>query len=587
MRNFIFIISTVLLSLFLCINCNRHPNSVVVSGAEVLSGADDSGRVLPGHEVVGDVKSDKQVGVFYFLWVGVERFSQNYWDLTEITAAHPEVLEDYQNEYWGSGGFYYWGQPLYGYYRSDDYWVALRSMQLLTDALVDFVVIDATNARVYEKQADVLMQAMDHVRSQGKNPPKIVFYTNSASGATMQKAYDFFYKTDAPYRHPDCWYYLDGKPLIIGISREAEGKDYAHFFTYREAQWPNEEQKVNGWPWISFVRPQKVHYNTRGEKEIINVSVAQHPNWQAGMGGSAFYGNMDNWGRSYRNNAHGDPATDIVYGYNFQEQWDYALDQDTRFIFITGWNEWIALRHPKHPDAEGSPEHVWFCDQASAEYSRDAEPSLTGGLKDYYYMQMAANIRRFKGVEPFPDIGAGKTIRSMNGWRHVSPAYYDYTGDTSPRDYPGTPVQPAVTYTNHTGRNDFHLLKVARDRHSIFFYAETVDDITPCEGDNWMRLYLNTDRQFQTGWKGYDYRVVEGKHLQRYENNEWKNICRIISSVDGNKMMITIPRKEIGLSTAIDMEFKWSDNMQDEDPMDWYVNGDVAPGGRFNYVYRE
>jgi hypothetical protein len=101
----------------------------------------------------------------------------------------------------------------------------------------------------------------------------------------MQKAYDFFYKPDAPYRHPNCWFQIDGKPLIIGISREAQGKDYEQFFTFREAQWPNEEQKVNGWPWISFTRPQKIHYNQRGEKEIINVAVSQHPNWQAGMGG--------------------------------------------------------------------------------------------------------------------------------------------------------------------------------------------------------------------------------------------------------------------------------------------------------------
>ena len=38
----------------------------------------------------------------------------------------------------------------------------------------------------------------------------------------------------------------------------------------------------------------------------------------------------------------------------------------------------------------------------------------------------------------------------------------------------------------------------------------------------------------------------------------------------------------------LDFEFKWSDNMQDEgNIMDFYVNGDAAPGGRFNYVYTE
>jgi hypothetical protein len=38
--------------------------------------------------------------------------------------------------------------------------------------------------------------------------------------------------------------------------------------------------------------------------------------------------------------------------------------------------------------------------------------------------------------------------------------------------------------------------------------------------------------------------------------------------------------------SEVDIEFKWSDNMQSEgDIMDFYINGDVAPGGRFNYVY--
>src|SRR3546814_13771012 len=51
-------------------------------------------------------------------------------------------------------------RSLYGYYRGDDFWVHLRSMQLLADAVVDMVVIDATNRLTYPKQADALMRAM-------------------------------------------------------------------------------------------------------------------------------------------------------------------------------------------------------------------------------------------------------------------------------------------------------------------------------------------------------------------------------------------------------------------------------------------
>jgi hypothetical protein len=37
--------------------------------------------------------------------------------------------------------------------------------------------------------------------------------------------------------------------------------------------------------------------------------------------------------------------------------------------------------------------------------------------------------------------------------------------------------------------------------------------------------------------------------------------------------MVTIPRKYLGMdNSSLDFEFKWSDNMQnDDDPLDWYV----------------
>ncbi|MFD1140910.1 hypothetical protein ACFQ4C_07315 [Larkinella insperata] len=557
-----------------------------IAGAQPLAGTDDLGRTLPQHDAVGAPKANRQVGMFYFLWHDVA--PARAWDLNEIVSRHPEVLDDFDHPHWGgdpnnSVGMYYWGQPIYGYYKADDYWVHLRSIQLLTDAGVDFLVIDATNRLTYGKQADVLMKAMDAVRAQGRKAPKIVFYTNTESGATMQEAYDLFYKEGAPYRHPDCWYTLDGKPLIIGIRKEADGKDWKSFFTFRESQWPTEKQKVNGWPWISFTRPQKVHYNSKGEGEIINVSVAQHPNPTAGMGGSAFYGNKDNWGRSYRNGSPGDPKKDIVYGYNVQEQWDYALKQNVPFVYVTGWNEWIAGKFKSH---DSNPEHSWFCDQASPEYSRDIEPSLTAGLKDHYYMQLVGNVRRYKGVEANPTLGPSKTITRLDNWKDVPLTYRDYTGDTQERNHPGAQTEPAHTYVNKTGRNDFDQLKVAQDARNLYFYAQTTADITPNSGDNWMRLYLDTDRSAATGWKGYDYRVVGGNTLQHYRSGGWHNVRKVTHQVRGNQLMITVPRAGLtNLKSPLNLEFKWSDNMQvDADPLDWYVNGDAAPGGRFNFI---
>lgn len=553
-------------------------------GAQPVAGTDDLGRTLPQYDKVGGPKSNRQVAMFYFLWHEVA--PTRYWDLSEIIPNHPEVLEDFDNPNWGGGGMYYWGKPIYGYYRADDYWVQLRSIQLLTDAGVDLLVIDATNRLTYPKQADVLMKAMDAVRAQGKNPPKIVFYTNTLSGETMQEAYDNFYKPGALYRHPECWFYLEGKPLILGHSKEAAGKDFEHFFTYRESQWPNEPQKKNSWPWIEFVRPQATYVNHKGETEIVNVSIAQHPNPTAGMGGSAFYGNKDNWGRSYRNGSMGNPETDIFYGYNVQEQWDFAIRQNTPFIYVTGWNEWIAGKFKSHDD---NPEHSWFCDQASPEYSRDIEPTFTAGLRDHYYMQLVDNIRRYKGIEKNVPLSKAKTIRNWSDWKEVSPEYTDYTGDTEHRNHPGTPVEPAVTYVNKTGRNDFHKMKVARDRSHLYFYAGTVGPVTSNSGENWMVLYLDTDRNHHTGWKGYDYRVAGGSRLQHFKDGKWVDTGKITYKTEGNQLMLTVPKKALGLDKSpLDIEFKWSDNMQDpNEPLDWYVNGDTAPGGRFNFIVSE
>ena len=232
-----------------------------------------------------------------------------------------------------------------------------------------------------------------------------------------------------------------------------------------------------------------------------------------------------------------------------------------------------------------------YSTDAIPEYSRDIEPTLTAGLKAHYYMQLVNNIRRYKGIEKIPSEKAlTSSIKNLNDWNKIDAVYTDYTGDTQHRNHPGFQSEPVIIYTNTIGRNDFHIMKVAHDKKNLYFYAETVDDITPNTGDNWMRLFIDADRNFSTGWNGYDYRITGGQTLQRYADGEWKNVNKkpVKNIVEKNRMMITVPRSFLHLMTGKpNFEFKWSDNMQTEDPMDWYVNGDVAPGGRFNFVFQE
>ncbi|WP_298650909.1 hypothetical protein [uncultured Proteiniphilum sp.] len=85
---------------------------------------------------------------------------------------------------------------------------------------------------------------------------------------------------------------------------------------------------------------------------------------------------------------------------------------------------------------------------------------------------------------------------------------------------------------------------------------------------------------------GYDFRINEGKNLQRYTDGRWKTISNAMVKTEGNRLMYSFPLEILSDHQGkLNFEFKWSDNMQMEDPMDWYLNGDVAPEGRFNYVY--
>ena len=79
----------------------------------------------------------------------------------------------------------------------------------------------------------------------------------------------------------------------------------------------------------------------------------------------------------------------------------------------------------------------------------------------------------------------------------------------------------------------------------------------------------------------FDYRVVQGSGLEQYSEGKWERVGEVAYNLAGNRLMMEIPFEALGLSSVGDLEFKWSDNMQEADPIYWYLNGDAAPGGRF------
>ena len=547
-------------------------------------GIDALGRTLSLQQPdVPQPRSCRYVGLFYFLWLAQHGKNGPY-DITKIVKEHPEAILDPNHSAWGPlNAFHHWGESIFGYYTSDDAWVMRKHVQMLTDAGVDFLIMDATNAAPYLEPGRKLMSILDEYQKQGWNVPKIVFYTNSHSGKTIEQLYEGVYKKNL---YPNLWFHWEGKPMIVGHPEECSGEIKA-FFRIKKSQWPNEGKfHDDGFPWIAFERPQHVFKNAQGENEVVNVSVAQH-NGTIRFSSSAFYGDQKNWTRSFHNGKN-EPAPDAhKYGYNFAEQCQFALSQDPKMMFITGWNEWIAMRFN---GPQGEP--IMFVDLCDTNSSRDIEP-MVGGFGDNYYMQMIEFIRKYKGIQPPQTKKKSVTIDirgSFSQWNQVELAFKDYVNDIPHRDEQG---YGELRYTNQTGRNDFDTMKVAEDQDHLYFYAKTAAPITKPE-KHWMALFLRTaNAKEENSWEGYDFvlnRVapIGGQAVLESSNGgwNWKETAKVVMKVEGNELQLAVPKKVLGITKDAAFQFKWADHFQDGGNINtFYVDGDAAPIGRLNYVY--
>ncbi|MCK4750509.1 MAG: hypothetical protein KAT15_25805, partial [Bacteroidales bacterium] len=228
----------------------------------------------------------------------------------------------------------------------------------------------------------------------------------------------------------------------------------------------------------------------------------------------------------------------------------------------------------------------------NSEFNRCVQP-MKDGYTDNYYMQMAQNIRRYKGIRPIPELTGLQGI-SIDGdfsdWKQVSTEYRDTRADIFHRDHPG---YGGLHYTDESGRNNIITSKVAMDKKQICFYVETDQPLTSHQDQNWMLLFIDADQDVTTGWYGYDYLVndkvtdQEKTILMEYdqENQKWREGSALAFRYEGNQLELAIPRELIGMTgTSFGFDFKWSDNPAElEDPISLCLNGDTAPNRRFNF----
>jgi hypothetical protein len=531
---------------------------------------DHLGRSLPLHDETGPVEENRTVGIFYFLWLGGH------------STTGPHDLSKPGTKLAAPGTFHHWGEPEDGYSYSRDPWILRKHATLLSDAGVDFVALDVTNAYVYDREVDALCQTWLQMRQEGLKTPQITFLTNSSHTRTVNQIYNRLYKTG---KYKPLWFHWQGKPLLMSNSEDLTAEQKS-FFTLRRSWAWSKGQKWFGngkdkWPWLDHT-PQTPGWHTPGKPEFMAVAVAQHP--------------ISNIGRSHQKKKQPPPGqTKSSQGLYFQEQWNHALKTDPEIVFVTGWNEWVAQRFLFTP-GKGAHDMMgkklkegdsYFVDCFNLEFSRDIEP-MKGGYLDAYYYQMMANIRRFKGTPSLPKPLPNQPI-SIDGkfddWKEAL-RFKDDLQDTTHRKQEGW---AGKIYTETSGRNDFANVRVATQEKSVSFLLHTRAPLTPPEGDNWIILLLDADQNPATGWHGYDYVLNRSRQnnttsLEHLDTSgKRSNTTYIPFAFDNNMLELQIPLLP-EWSEKLAFDFHAADNAPFNE--NFFTQGDHAPNRRFSYRYQ-
>ena len=589
-------------------------------------------RVMPTSEDA-PLKTDKDrtVGIFYVTWhtQNLHNGKEYRADVSRVLAQDPYASRNNDSPAWTKSS-YHWGEPEWGYFLSQDEYVIRKDMSMLTDAGVDMIIFDVTNAVLYWDEWAVTLRTMAQMKKEGNKVPKFCFWAFNGNVITVvHQLYDKYYKNP---QYQDLWFYWDGKPLLLynatpSVDANVGGgeknlADYSdevkQFFTLRNMWWGYYEWAGNryvgtegNWSFglqlndkkVAAMKPEQLAATWKGRYEQMSVTPAQHP--------------ITNVGKSWSRNG-GQPKLDICdmpikakvpfmdnkecldpvrYGIYFQERWDEALQVDPDFIYLNDWNEWTAGKYKSGLDPGGhapGPDGFlerknpfYFVDQYNAEYNRTIAP-MKGGYTDNYYMQMVQNIRRYKGVRPIPENKGLAQIGidgNMADWQPLEVVYRDTKGDTAHRDHPG---YGDLHYTDKSGRNDIVASKVATDGKNLYFYAETAGALSPETDNNWMLLFIDADQSVQTGWGGYDYMVAQ-QMLCRYdkEMNGWVEVAPVQMARNDNALEMSVPRSSLGMKgSKMSFDFKWADNPTTLDNViSLCTHGDTAPNRRFNFRY--
>ena len=577
-----------------------------------LTATDAVGRTLPA---VTGYKTDKYVGVFYFLWHGqhtsakydggtvrnvTQLLKTNYNDLFDKDPANPVVPES---------SWLHVNEPLYGYYSSEDEWVMRKHIELFIAADVDFVMFDFTNGYYYKEPLNLFLKLLREYKDAGWDVPQISFYLwidgNRFATRLIKNVYEKEeYKDLVFYGNSD-------KPIIVAsLEYDTQKKgslvddEVKAYFDVRQSDVMYGRDHNLLWPYWQFKRDWKVY------KDMVNISSAQA---QAAFSfayecAPGYTGEVHGRGWSSSNPTNGNIEA-ILRGENAQEGWDNAIAKDPDIIFVCGWNEWVVQK-AFLPD--GTPHYT---DNFSVEFSRDIEMLKSAtyvsdgkggyaeeGFGDNYYLQLAYNIRRFKGITGAEDQfdAPAKVSIDINGkldqWNQVKETYLALSTEKEARDADGFYL--GQKYTQKAPENIIDNVQVTYDDQNVYFKVTATENISKYKSgaSNWMNLYIGVEGSEKASWSTFNYVInrtpgSDGKTSVEYFTAEntytLENAGEASYNVSGKVLQIAVPRRALGITEdGFNLTFKVADGVEDTDNiLDYYVTGDVFPVGRYAYTY--
>lgn len=362
-------------------------------------------------------------------------------------------------------------------------------------------------------------------------------------------------------------------------------KTIDEFFYFRSSQWPNEPFYENGFPFIEWIRPQRLFNG------VINVSLCQHP---AIPLSDTYLNGAKNWDRGYTSSNPVNGNMDaILRGDNCQEQWDYAMSTDPNIVMVTGWNEWVALKSIYEKGT--TRERVMFVDNFNIALSRDIEP-MSGGYNDAYYIQLIQNVRRYKGVVkklPKADKATIDINGDLSGWDNVKNIYRNISKAGYNRNSYDFSSKNKLKLD--APKNNINEIRMTNDKENLYVLMVTDKNITlDTQSRNSLNLFIGVGDVSNQGWNSYSYVINrnpsgDGKTSLEKINSDFTIISQaaVDYTVKDNYIQFKIPMAGLGISDdSCKLYFKAADSVEKQnDIMDYYVSGSVLPVGRLSYQY--